>query len=112
MAFCRVQFWPLFHEQYHPVSSNSIPQTTTVLTVYYLSDNLYSDDFEKENEVEFVTGTLYGTEHPWFWTVHITALISLGEYRTNHFWFRKIHILNVIPKTEINKFLKKSMINQ
>ncbi len=29
-------------------------------------------------EAESLLGTLYGTEHPWFWPVHIAALVSLG----------------------------------
>ena len=37
------------------------------------------DDDEEEEVVEFGLGTLYGTEHPWFWRIHITALVSLGE---------------------------------
>ena len=27
----------------------------------------------------FGLGTLYGTEHPWFWRIHITAIVLIGE---------------------------------
>ena len=26
---------------------------------------------------------IFGTEHPWFWRVHLTALVSLGEFIKN-----------------------------
>ena len=32
------------------------------------------------DEAEYGLGTIYGTEHPWFWRIHITALISLGQF--------------------------------
>ena len=40
-----------------------------------------------DNGPKFKLGTLFGKEHPWFWRVHITALISLGGYRRKHVWF-------------------------
>ena len=27
-------------------------------------------------------GVIFGTEHPWFWRIHFTALVSLGMYLT------------------------------
>ena len=39
-----------------------------------------------DNGPKFKLGTLFGTEHPWFWRVHITALISLGEYRRTYMY--------------------------
>ena len=44
-----------------------------------ISDNNSDEDLQKGDELEFITGTLYGKEHPWFWRIHITALVSLGE---------------------------------
>ena len=56
-----------------------------------VSDGFYGDDLGNEDEVGFVIGTLYGTEHPWFWRVHITALISLGRSRKwNSNWNSRI----------------------
>ena len=45
----------------------------------HIPDDLYGDDLGNKDKVEFVIGTLYCTEHPWFWRVHIIALISLGK---------------------------------
>ena len=44
-----------------------------------------SEESMNSNDAEYGLGTIYGTEHPWFWKIHITALISLGDY---------IHILD------------------
>ena len=34
-----------------------------------------------KDKADFGLGTLYGTEHPWFWRIHITAIVFLGEGR-------------------------------
>ena len=59
----------------------------------------------KNNEKRFKLGTLFGTEHPWFWKVHITALISLGKYRRKH-----IYLFWIIITARIEKFCVKVYI--
>ena len=40
----------------------------------------------EDDEVEIIIGKLFGKEHPWFWRIHITALVSLGEV-----WGKLLH---------------------
>ena len=39
-----------------------------------------SSDIDNEDNEEDMAARIHGTEHPWFWRIHITALVSLGEY--------------------------------
>ena len=43
----------------------------------YISDNYIDNNGNKEEGHAY--GRIFGSEHPWFWRVHITALVSLGE---------------------------------
>ena len=45
----------------------------------YFVDNVSADEVGEDDEVEIIMGKLFGKEHPWFWRIHITALVSLGE---------------------------------
>ena len=42
-------------------------------------DNYDEDKNEEDSVHEFAR--IFGTEHPWFWRVHITALCALSEYK-------------------------------
>ena len=44
-------------------------------------DNFFSENFDEANEenVAQETARIFGTEHPWFWRIHITALCSLSQ---------------------------------
>ena len=53
---------------------------------YTNTDNSYPDD-----DPEVIFGTLFGTEHPWFWKIHITALISLGKIENTCLILSGIH---------------------
>ena len=46
------------------------------------TDKSYPDD-----DPEVIFGTLFGREHPWFWKIHITALINLGKIKKRVFNF-------------------------
>ena len=46
-----------------------------VLVFFFITDN-YGDNKELDPVHEFAR--IFGTEHPWFWRVHLTALVSLG----------------------------------
>ena len=54
---------------------------------------LITDNYDDTNEVDPVHefARIFGTEHPWFWRVHLTALVSLGEIAICliHFYFLK-----------------------
>ena len=57
--------------------------------VILIAEYVYGNKSDIVKALEFGLGTLYGTEHPWFWRIQITALVSLGEYKiiylkTNH----------------------------
>ena len=41
-----------------------------------VSDN-YNDNNGEDSVHEFAR--IFGTEHPWFWRIHITALVTLGK---------------------------------
>ena len=45
----------------------------------YFVDNSSANEVGEDEEVEIIIGKLFGKEHPWFWRIHITALVSLGE---------------------------------
>ena len=42
-------------------------------------DNSSANEVGEDDEIEIIIGKLFGKEHPWFWRIHITALVSLGE---------------------------------
>ena len=44
-------------------------------------DNFFSENFDEANVENAAqeTALIFGTEHPWFWRIHITALCSLSE---------------------------------
>ena len=50
----------------------------------------YEDNNEEDSAHEFAR--IFGTEHPWFWRVHLTALVSLGEFRRI---FCRLHIFMI-----------------
>ena len=50
-------------------------------------------DLTHEEEEEFELGTLFGTEHPWFWRIHITALVALGNKGWMVICWKKIKII-------------------
>ena len=58
--------------------------------MHYISDNNSDEDLQKGGELEFIPGTLYGKEHPWFWRIHITALVSLGECRNTRYAWKAV----------------------
>ena len=39
---------------------------------------IWKDNEENEGDM---AARIHGTEHPWFWRIHITALVSLGEWK-------------------------------
>ena len=45
---------------------------------------IQTENFDEDNKTNAVeeTARIFGTEHPWFWRIHITALCSLSEYVT------------------------------
>ena len=45
-----------------------------------------ADDFDEINVEEdslHEYARIFGTEHPWFWRIHVTALVSLGKKSKN-----------------------------
>ena len=45
----------------------------------YFADNSSANKVGEDDAVEIIIGKLFGKERPWFWRIHITALVSLGE---------------------------------
>ena len=37
----------------------------------------FNEELEEDSGHEFAR--IFGTEHPWFWRIHVTALVSLGK---------------------------------
>ena len=79
---------------------DKVKQTKKIYYILYISDresNNSDKDLQKGDELEFLPGTLYGKDHPWFWRIHITALVSLGKWRSmrkQSGWFFMIFVIS------------------
>ena len=61
---------------------SEVTEMTFTLIFLTVSDN-YVENNEEDSVHEFAR--IFGTEHPWFWRIHITALVTLGEIEAGDF---------------------------